>query len=406
MLPLRPILSTLRRHKTSAALIVLEIALTCAIVCNAVFLIAGRIDRLHFVSGIAEGELVLVGANGIGKPANPAATTRADVAALRALPGVRSVSVIDQVPFGDSENNSGISLAPHQANPTLVASTISADEAALGTLGLRLVAGRNFLPEEIQDASNDDADLRMPTAIVTQATADALFPDGHALGKSFYISDNEPTRIVGIVERLARPHPRFDASDGLAVIVPERLTFRDGIYVMRVDPARRDDVLKAAGEALARQDPHRVSDHNTRFDTLRADYFRADASMIRLLAGVCVALLVVTAFGIVGLASFWVQQRTRMIGTRRALGATRGQVRAYFQVENLLLTSTGIVLGMAGAYGVNRWLMTQYELPRLPLAYLPLGAIVLWALGQVAVLAPARRASEVPPALAMRGLVN
>jgi len=126
--------------------------------------------------------------------------------------------------------------------------------------------------------------------------------------------------------------------------------------------------------------------------------------MVWLLAGVCVALLVVTAFGIVGLASFWVQQRTKMIGTRRALGATRGQILRYFQTENLLLTSAGIALGMLGAFAINQWLMTQYELPRLPGIYLPLGALALWALGQVAVLAPARRAAALPPAHAMRGI--
>ena len=71
--------------------------------------------------------------------------------------------------------------------------------------------------------------------------------------------------------------------------------------------------------------------------------------MVWLLVGVCVALLVVTSFGIVGLASFWVQQRTKMIGTRRALGATRGQILRYFQAENLLLTTAGIAIGMVGA---------------------------------------------------------
>ncbi|MEP6504769.1 MAG: ABC transporter permease, partial [Betaproteobacteria bacterium] len=67
-------------------------------------------------------------------------------------------------------------------------------------------------------------------------------------------------------------------------------------------------------------------------------------------------------------------------------------------------TSAGIVIGMVGAFAINQWLMTQYELPRLPLAYLPFGALVLWALGQVAVLAPARRAAALPPAHAMRGI--
>ena len=124
--------------------------------------------------------------------------------------------------------------------------------------------------------------------------------------------------------------------------------------------------------------------------------------MVWLLGGVCFGLLVVTAFGIVGLASFWVQQRTRMIGTRRALGATRGQILRYFQTENFMLSTAGIVIGMAAAYGISVLLMKSYELPRLPLYYLPVGAVILWLLGQIAVWAPARRAALLPPVAALR----
>jgi putative ABC transport system permease protein len=113
---------------------------------------------------------------------------------------------------------------------------------------------------------------------------------------------------------------------------------------------------------------------------------------------------VVTALGIVGLASFWVQQRTKQIGVRRALGATRGQILRYFQTENFLLATLGIVLGMLGAYGLNQLLMSHYEFPRLPAIYLPIGAVVLWVLGQIAVFGPARRAGAVPPAVATRSV--
>ncbi|MGH8399617.1 MAG: ABC transporter permease, partial [Gammaproteobacteria bacterium] len=62
------------------------------------------------------------------------------------------------------------------------------------------------------------------------------------------------------------------------------------------------------------------------------------------------------------------------------------------------------VLGMALAYGVNLLLMTQYELPRLPWMYLPVGAVALWSIGQLAVLGPALRASHVPPVVATRSV--
>jgi len=112
----------------------------------------------------------------------------------------------------------------------------------------------------------------------------------------------------------------------------------------------------------------------------------------------------VTALGIVGLASFWVQQRRRQIGVRRALGATRGDILSYFQTENFLIVSGGIVLGMVLAFAINLLLMQHYELPRLPLYYLPIGALSLYVIGQLAVLGPALRAAAVPPVEATRSV--
>jgi putative ABC transport system permease protein len=140
------------------------------------------------------------------------------------------------------------------------------------------------------------------------------------------------------------------------------------------------------------------------FGDLRADYFKADRAMAWLLGGVCIALLIITALGVVGLASFWVQQRTRQIGIRRALGATKTDILRYFQTENFILATLGILLGMGIAYGINLLLMSKYSVPRLPAGYLPIGAALLWLLGQIAVLGPALRASMIPPAIATRSV--
>ena len=79
---IRPILSTLRRHKTAAALLVLEIALTCAIVCNALFLIGDRLQAIQAPSGIAEDRVMEVNVSGIGTQTDAIARTREDIAAL------------------------------------------------------------------------------------------------------------------------------------------------------------------------------------------------------------------------------------------------------------------------------------------------------------------------------------
>lgn len=404
---IRPILSTLRRHKTAAALVVLEIALACAIVCNALFLIGNRIETLHRPSGIAESELVTISLGGIGQQVNAAARTREDLAALRAVPGVRNATVLNQVPFVHYSWNTSLALTPDQERPTLNAAQYMAEEGTLQTLGLQLVAGRDFTPDEYLDleiAQTDrDAQKKGTAIILNRATAEKMFPGQNALGKTLYTGPI-PVRVVGIVDTLARPAATSSLAEiDYAMLLPLRLNYTKGLYVLRVtDPARRQEVLTAATAALMKVDNSRLVLKQQTYTEIRDDYFQGDRAMVWLLGAVCIALLIVTALGIVGLASFWVQQRTRQIGIRRALGATRGQILRYFQTENFLLASTGIVLGMLLAYAINQWLMGKYELPRLPLYYLPFGALTLWLLGQIAVFAPARRAAAVPPAVATR----
>ena len=401
---IRPILSTLRRHKTAASLIVLEVALTCAIVCNALFLVSQRIEKISQPSGLAEKELVVVRVSGIGKQTDAMARTREDIASLRAIPGVTSVTRASQLPFRTSSSNSGISLTPEQEKPTIHSTMYNVNENALSTLGLNLVAGRDFQPGEFVDreaAMKEFPSTKAISGIFSQAAANRLFPGQSAVGKTVYIG-NQPVHVVGIVDYLATPTGWDDNTD-MSLLLPMRTDFTEGPYLLRTDPQRRQEVLTAALAALERNDPNRLVREKLTYEEQRDSYFKNDRAMVGLLITVCVALLVVTALGIVGLASFWVQQRSKQIGIRRALGATRGQILRYFQTENFLLATVGIVLGMLAAYAINLALMNTYELPRMPLVYLPVGAVLLWLLGQVAVFGPARRAAAVPPAVATRG---
>jgi putative ABC transport system permease protein len=402
-----PILSTLRRHRTAAALIVVEIALTCAIVCNALFLIGERLGRMNRPTGLAEDELVRIQLTGVGQDAGAEAMTREDLALLSALPGVRGAVVTNQVPYGNSSWNTDVNLTPDQTHASLNVATYYGSEQLVETFGLRLIAGRDFNPDEYVDyeaVDKPDSKVKIAAIIITRRMAERLFPGKSAVGERLYLGDEDPLRVVGVVERLARPNDNTGAANaGYAAILPLRMSYVWGSnYVIRTDPARRAETQAAAVAVLEKNGPSRIILEQHTVETMRASYYRPDRSMAWLLVGVSVALLVITALGIVGLASFWVQQRTRQIGIRRALGATRGQILRYFQTENFVLASLGIVLGMAMAYGMNLWLMERYELPRLPALFLPVGAAALWGLGQLAVLGPARRAAAVPPAVATR----
>jgi len=402
-----PIISTLRRHKTAATLVVLEIALTCAIVCNAVFLIGNRLDRMHKASGIVETELVDFRIAGIGVKQNEMAQTVEDIAALRAIPGVKLVASTNMIPLGGSSWNNDVRTTPEMTVAGTNAAAYLGTDDLVEALGVKIIAGRDFTPDEYQDFDAVMKDkAHYGSVILTKGLAERIFPGQNALGKQVYTWGKAPQTVVGIVERLARPNDvNGVAITDCAFIAPVRPAYTVGShYVMRIEAGRGHQILNQAETVLMKLDPARLVLGKKTFAEVRADYFKEDRAMAFLLVGVSLALLVITGLGIVGLASFWVQQRTRQIGIRRALGATRSNILRYFQVENFILATIGIVLGMGLAYAINLWLMHKYAVPRLPGTFLPIGAGLLWLLGQLAVLGPAMRASLIAPATATRSV--
>jgi len=408
---IRPILSTLRHHKLTVLLLAFQVAFTCAIVCNVVFMIASRVQRISVPTGIAEDELSAIRSKGIEKGANPVAQHAADLAALRGIRGVQSVVAVSySLPLNQNEDSSGICPSKQALDRAMQLNTIDGSgcmdpamydgtPGLIGTLGLHLVAGRDFRPEEYVSKG------KPAVAIVTRALAQHLYPGKQALGQSMYDGDNY-FRIVGIVDTLLRPNLRKPGVDYDSMIWPQLPDSAGVTYVLRSAPGDRQRVLKAAEAALIKVNPSRLIDakQTQTYTEIRAAYFERDTTMIGLLIASALGLLFVTALGIAGLANFWVQQRTRSIGIRRAIGATRGDILRYFQAENFLIVTAGIVLGVALAVLLNLLLMTRYELPRLPSWYLPIGALALWALGQLSVLSPALRAARVPPVVATRSV--
>jgi putative ABC transport system permease protein len=160
--------------------------------------------------------------------------------------------------------------------------------------------------------------------------------------------------------------------------------------------------MRAGEDKLFAISRARVIDQVRSLPQARADIYRDDRGLAVILGVVCTALLTVTSFGIVGLTSYWVAQRRKQIGIRRALGATRNGVVRYFQTENLLIATTGAIVGGGLAIALNLWMVMSFEMPRLQFGYVIAGALVVVVLGQAAVFWPALRAASVPPALATR----
>jgi putative ABC transport system permease protein len=157
-------------------------------------------------------------------------------------------------------------------------------------------------------------------------------------------------------------------------------------------------------EMLAGSNPDRIVRSMSTMTETRARSYLEDSAMIKLLVFIVSLLTAITGLGIVGLASFNVARRTRQIGTRRALGASRPAILRYFLLENFLVSSVGIVSGAILAVGLNIWMVQMFDLTPVAWYIIPAAMIALWLVGQAAVLGPARRASLVPPAVATRSV--
>jgi putative ABC transport system permease protein len=401
---IRPIFSALMRSKVSMILIGVQVAMTLAIVCNALFIIGQRLDHMNRPSGMNEADTFYFSSSGFGQGFDARATIREDLATIRQLPGVADATTSNSVPMSDGGWSTGLSLKPKQKTSTADTTIYIVDEHALDTFGVKLIAGRNFKPEEVADIAFGDQ-VQPASIIVTKALADRLFPDGDALGKSVYMGEDPPTSmIVGIVERTQQPWMNSESVEN-STFVPAFMPFGNSSrYLVRAEPGRRDEVMKLTEQKLAESNTSRIIGKVRTMEETREEAYASDRAMAIILSAVIFALLTVTALGIVGMASFWVAQRTRQIGTRRALGASRTDILRYFQTENFIITTFGLIVGAVLAYAFSLWMMQSYQSPKLPWYYVPIGFLCLWALGQLAVLGPALRASRVPPAVATRSV--
>ena len=417
-----PILRSMSRNKVRYGLIVAEVALTLAIVANCVNLIGGAKRDMAKESGFDDDNIVWVRSTPFAEAFKEDGYldngVHADLATLRAVPGVRAASNTYFLPWqgGGSSMESRVAGSKSEFLRNQV---YNADESTVDALGAHLVAGRNFRHDEIdietqrlrdlgkknRDRTADGrvTDVFTQEILITRAYAELAFKDPAPLGKELEDNDGDRYRIVGVIDRFYNPYgwPIHE----YAIFFPNHSrSFQGGAsYLVRVDPGKMATVRPQLEKALLASNAGRnirvqeVSQIKERFQS-------QSALLIRILSLVIGLLLFVTSLGIVGLTVFSVSERTRQIGTRRALGAQRADILRYFLLENWLVTTMGLVLGVGLAYALNVALVARGNGTRIDPMLVVLGVALLWVAGLAATFFPARRGARVAPAVATRNV--
>jgi putative ABC transport system permease protein len=400
------VLKALRRHKLTASILLLQFAVTFALLSNATVLIWQRFQTLTVPSGIEETRLLVAKAmfkNTQGL-SDQAAQMEATQAALFAIKGVHSITVASQLPFSGDGNQITTQMAA-RAESTAPQREITGylyGYSALDTLRFRLISGRWFSREEIVHPVDLQGTDQAHLAVITRQMAQELFPNESAVGKTAY-SRNQPITIVGIVEHFARPNMVGNSIDDTAIFPVEPPPMLQSQIAIRIErDVNENSIESQVRSVLDTFSTSNVSWSLGTFEALRAELFAQDRAAMRILLLILVALVLVSINAVAGLSYYWVNQRSHHVATRRALGAMRRQVIAYFLFENVCLCAAGTILGLTLTLGINTWLMLHFGAARIPLVPLIVGFLVATVIGQLAVAYPAWKIGGISPAMAIK----
>jgi predicted permease len=318
---------------------------------------------------------------------------------IRYLPGVKSASLINSAPFGMMFIQGRYEIEG-QPPPTLQAGTPKIDAGYFATMGIPVLAGREFTAQ--------DTDAAPKVAILSERVARESFPGGprEAIGRRVRVTVLESSDWMTVVGVVADIHQRGLVGDVQPLIYAPFQQDRSGFiqfvsFVARtatptsVVQGIRAEIRRVAPDlpiesTLTMDEAVSASVAQPRFRTLMLGLFAVSATLI-------------ATCGLYGLMAYAVTQRRREIGVRMALGAGRGDVLRLVLTRAFRIVATGLVIGLAGAAGVTRVLQRFLfgVTPTDPIVF-TIVTVLLLAVGLMAAWLPARRATRIDPWAALR----
>jgi putative ABC transport system permease protein len=396
-----------RARRLRSALVVAELALSLVLLAGAALLIVSFNNLINVSPGFQPAQLVFarvtLPATRYGEHARTVAFFDALYERLLGAPGVRRVAATTSLPFDgpDSrldltiEHRTGESPFPVRAHSRIVSTDY------FQTMGIALVRGRAFTDHDTESSGD--------VVMINEAAAKRYWPNENPIGQRISLgATNEWREIVGVVGDTR--HEGLDADADPAAFLPQRQRFsnlgsgfeRTMTVVIRTggDLAALTSVIRSS---VAEVDPQLPIGLVRPMDEVIAESVAPRRLNFVLVSAFALVALVLTAAGLYGVMAYLVTQRTREIGVRMALGASRRQVLALVLRQAGAMTLAGIAIGVAGALLLTRSMTSLLfgVSAADPLVYVGVSAL-LAAVAVLAVAVPSSRATRIDPLAALR----
>ncbi len=401
------------RDRVQSLLVVGEIALALMLMAGAGLLIRSALAVLHEDPGFEATNLVVgrVGLPDVGyrDPTVARQTFEHIIEAAAALPGVQSAAVVSRAPLAGGWSGNGLIAEGRPIDPSSRVMAVSqfVSPGYLTTARVPLKAGRDFTPQDTRD--------KPLVTLVSETLARTMWPGQNPIGKRFACCEDGPGgktdpswhQVVGVVgdvraESLDRDiSPEFylplaqmppSAWDWMGRTMDVVLRTRGNAFpanelrstVASIAPGVPVDQLSTMQQKIS--------------ESLEEAHF--DTFLLAMFAGIA---LLLSSVGIYGVLSHFFGQRTRDLGLRMALGATRGQIARQVLAWGLRLIACGIVLGVVSALACAHLLSSMlYGVRSTDVVAFVVASIVLASVALLACCMPARRAMKVDPMVALR----
>jgi predicted permease len=315
---------------------------------------------------------------------------------ISTLPGVSSASFVNHLPLGTAREQSAAIEGSHSASDQngVSVDVLRVASAYFDTMGTPLLRGRDFIPRD-SDASSEAS---AAVAIINDALARKLWPSENPVGRRITLGEDTHLQIIGVVKT---GKYRTLGEEPIPVIYLPRLPGRRTLVVRTsADPRSLLDTIRREIQTV---DPNiAATDLETMQQYMAFPLFPARTAGL-LLGASGILGLVLTCIGLFGVISYIVSRRTREIAVRMALGARRGAILRMVFRHGLVVTSTGLAVGLTAAFGVTRFLSSLlYGIsPNDPITLLSV-SLGLTLVALLASYIPARRAMRADPMVALR----
>lgn len=394
------------RRPAGPLLIILQLAITIAIVSNSLSFIQKRSEFINREPGLEVEGLLKIWAKPDESRGNLDDMIEEDLRFLNDQSTVESVIAINGLPMGGMGGTSGFATAPTmdvegQQVLSAAASMLSVTEGWLETLGATLIRGENFAFDDYQRFRPENNPTSSPI-IVTEVIAEQLFPDQNPIGQSIYIGELVSFTVVGVIENMFG-HQLYWEWPYHTVVIPKMQLSESSNYLIRTNEKSEELVLDDLVAGLRDLSDNRIVGDEKTMTTIARDTYSGEYAMITLLSIVVFLLIGVNALGVVGLTSFWISQRRKQIGIRRALGASRTAIVRYFLLENIMLVAGAVAIGGIAAISASIYMVKAYGFEPLAWFYIPASALVVLLITLGAAIFPVNKASRISPVEAVAG---